>query len=324
VTDAIVLRETGGPDQLRLEPVEVKAPERGELLIRHTAIGVNFHDTYVRSGNYRTLPLPGIPGIEAVGVVEQAGQDSLGFAAGDRIAYIDPQYGAYSQNRILAARLALHLPDGIDDEAAASSTVKGLTACVLLKCVRPIRAGETVLVHAAAGGVGKFLVRWAKHLGATVICTVGSEQKAQTARESGADAVILYRQEDFVDRVNHLTGGRGVDVVYDSVGQDTFEGSINCLSYFGTLVSFGQSSGIVAPFSVSRLAERSAAVVRPYLFHYIRERPALIALAEETFQALLAQTIRADTGLRLPLARAPDAHRAIESRATSGAVILIP
>jgi NADPH2:quinone reductase len=217
MSHAIVLREAGGPDKLRYESVEVADPGPGELLIRHTVIGVNFHDCYVRSGLYRTLKLPGIPGLEGAAVVEKVGPGVTGWASGDRIAYIDTAYGAYSQRRLLPAVLALRLPNTVSDEAAASLTIKGFTACMLLRKVHAVRRGETLLIHAAAGGVGQPLVRWAKHLGATVIATVGSEEKAAIARDCGADHVILYRQENFVERVAQITSGRGVDVAYDSV-----------------------------------------------------------------------------------------------------------
>lgn len=321
---AIVLRETGGPEKLRYERVDVADPGPGELQIRHTAIGVNFHDTYVRSGLYDTLKLPGIPGLEAAAVVEKVGAGVRGFAAGDRIAYIDASYGAYSERRLLPAPLALRLPDSISDEAAASLTIKGFTACMLLRKVHPVRAGETLLIHAAAGGVGQPLVRWAKHLGATVIATVGSEEKAVLARECGADHVILYRKESFVDRVAQITGGKGVELVYDSVGADTFSGSLSCLGYLGTLVNFGQSSGPVPPFAVSRLAAKSNAIVRPMLFHYIRSRAALEAVAKQSFAAMAQGIIRPQIGLRLPLSRAAEAHVRLESRATIGQTVLVP
>jgi len=324
VTHAILLRETGGPEKLLWESVTVGEPGPGQLRIRHTAIGVNFHDTYVRTGLYKTLALPGIPGVEAAGVVERVGPGVGGFSPGDRICYIDQAYGGYAEARLLPAALAVRLPEWVSDETAASLTIKGVTACMLLRHTRQVHAGETLLIHAAAGGVGQPLVRWAKHLGARVIATVGSPAKAAIARECGADEVILYRDENFVERVSQLTGGRGVDAVYDSVGADTFSGSIDCLGYFGTLVNFGQSSGAVPPFAVSRLSARSNAVVRPLLFHYIRERAALEAMTEATFAALQAGVIRAQIGLRLPLRQAADAHIALESRRTSGAVILLP
>ena len=324
MSHAIVLRETGGPEKLQYEQVDVADPGPGELQIRHTAIGVNFHDTYVRSGLYHTLKLPGIPGLEAAAVVEKVGAGVRGFAVGERIAYIDESYGAYAERRLLPALLALRLPDGVSDEAAASLTIKGFTACMLLCKVHAVRAGETLLIHAAAGGVGQPLVRWAKHLGATVIATVGSEEKAQIARECGADHVILYRRENFVDRVARITGGQGVEVAYDSVGADTFAGSLDSLNYCGTLVNFGQSSGPVPPFAVARLAAKSNALVRPMLFHYIRGRAALEAVAQESFAAMERGIIRPQVGLRLPLARAAEAHVRLESRATSGQTVLLP
>ena len=324
MTQAIVLRETGGPEKLQYESVAVGEPGPDELLLRHTAIGVNFHDTYVRTGLYRTLKLPGIPGLEAAAVVEKVGASVTNFAPGDRVSYIDESYGAYSQRRLLPARLAIRLPDSITDEVAASLTIKGFTACMLLRRVHAVRAGETLLIQAAAGGVGQPLVRWAKHLGATVIATVGSEEKAAIARECGADHVILYRQENFVERVAQITQGRGVDVAYDSVGADTFSGSLDCLGFLGTLVNFGQSSGPVPPFTISRLAARSNGVIRPMLFHYIRDRPSLEAMAKETFDAVAQGIVRAQIGLRVPLARAHEAHVALESRATTGSVILLP
>jgi NADPH:quinone reductase len=324
VTQAIVLHETGGPEKLRWETVQVGEPGEGELRIRHTAIGVNFHDTYVRSGSYRTLLLPGIPGVEAAGVVERVGPGVTGFAAGDRISYINERYGGYAEARLLPARLALNIPDWLTDEAAAALTVKGLTACMLLRRVHAVQPGEKVLVHAAAGAVGQLLVRWAKELGATVIATAGSAAKAGVARECGADEVILYREQDFVARVKQLTDGEGVNVAYDGVGADTFAGSLDCLGYLGTLVNFGQSSGPVAPFAVSRLALRSNTLVRPLLFHYIRDRAALEAMAQEAFAAMRSGVLRATVGLKLPLARAGEAHIALESRATSGAIVLVP
>jgi NADPH2:quinone reductase len=319
-----VLHEHGGPEKLRYESVKLGEPGPGELLIRHTAIGVNFHDTYVRSGLYQTLKLPGIPGLEAAAVVEKLGAGVTDFAVGDRISYIDSAYGAYSQMRRLPARLALRLPASISDDTAASLTIRGCTACMLLCRVYPVRSGQTLLIHAAAGGMGQPLVRWAKHLGARVIATVGSQEKADIARACGADHIILYRQESFVERVAQITEGEGVDVVYDSVGADTFSGSLDCLSYLGTLVNFGQSSGAVPPFSISRLAARSNTVIRPMLFHYIRDRAALEAIAAESFAALERGIIQPNIALRLPLSRAADAHIALESRATSGAVVLLP
>jgi NADPH2:quinone reductase len=322
MTRAIVVKEYGGPEKLLWEEVPVGEPGPGELLIRHTAIGVNFHDTYVRSGSYKTLTLPGIPGVEAAGVVEKVGADVAAFVPGDRIVYVTPSYGAYSERRVLPASAAFRIPEAISDEAAASLAVKGLTACMLLRHTRRVLPEETILVHAAAGGVGQFLVHWGKHLGARVIATVGSTEKAKIARGCGADEVILYRNENFVERVKSFTHGRGVDVVYDSVGADTFDGSMECLGYFGTLVNFGQSSGPVAPFAISRLAARSNAIARPTVFHYLRERSARDAMAEETFKMVLAGVLTPRIGLRVPLSEASRAHTALESRSTTGAIIL--
>ncbi len=322
MTRAIVLREPGGPEKLLWEEVTVGEPGPGELLVRHTAIGVNFHDTYVRSGSYKTLTLPGIPGVEAAGVVEKIGPDVTAFIPGDRIVYVTQGYGAYCERRVLPAAVAFRLPDAISDEAGASLAVKGLTACMLLRYTRRVLPEETILVHAAAGGVGQLLVHWAKHLGARVIATVGSSEKAKIARGCGADDVILYRNESFVERVKAFTHGRGVDVVYDSVGADTFDGSLECLGYFGTLVNFGQSSGPIPPFTISRLAARSNAIVRPTVFNYLRERSQRDAMAEETFKMVLAGVLTPRIGLRLPLSEAARAHTALESRSTTGAVIL--
>jgi NADPH:quinone reductase len=319
---AIVIREYGGPEKLLWEEVPVGEPGPGDLLIRHTAIGVNFHDTYVRSGSYKTLTLPGTPGVEAAGIVEKVGPDVTAFVPGDRIVYVTQSYGAYSEKRVLPASLAFRIPDAISDEAAASLAVKGLTACMLLRHTRRVLPEETILVHAAAGGVGQFLVHWAKHLGARVIATVGTPEKAKIARGCGADEVILYRNESFVERVKSFTHGRGVDVVYDSVGADTFDGSLECLGYFGTLVNFGQSSGPVAPFAIARLAARSNAIVRPTVFHYLRERSARDAMAEETFKMVLAGVLTPRIGLRVPLSQAAQAHTALESRSTTGTIIL--
>ncbi len=321
---AIMLREPGGPDQLRWERVEVPRPGRNEVRVRHTAIGVNFHDTYVRSGLYKTLPLPGIPGLEAVGIVEEVGPGVGGLGVGDRIVYIDVGYGAYTQARILSAALALPIPSSISDEAGAAITLKGMTACMLLRHVHKVAPGQTILIHAAAGAMGQLLCCWAKHLGAMVIATVGSPEKAAVARACGADHVILYRDEPFPDRVREITKGRGVDVAYDSVGKDTFLGSLECLDYLGHLVNFGQASGPVAPLNVPLLAAKSITLTRPLLFHYIRGREALEHMAGETFDAVAAGVIRPEIGLNLPLAKAAEAHRALESRATTGSVVLTP
>lgn len=319
---AILLEDHGGPEMLRPRDVPAGTPGSGELRVRQTAIGVNFHDIYVRTGLYRTLTLPGVPGIEAVGTVLAAGPDTDGFAPGDRIGYITGAYGAYAAERVLPAALALRLPDALDDVAAASLLLKGMTACMLLRHVHRVEPGQTVLIHAAAGGVGQLLVRWAAHLGATVIATVGSEAKAEIARNCGAAHVILYRSEDFVSRVKEITSGEGVAVAYDSVGKDTFLGSLESLAFLGKLVNFGQSSGPMDPLPPSRLAARSNGLFRPIVFHYVRQRAALEAVAADTFAAITAGVLRPETALTLPLDQAAEAHRALESRTLSGAVVL--
>jgi NADPH:quinone reductase len=321
---AIVLRTYGGPEALASERVEVGRPGPGELRVRQTAIGVNFHDCYVRSGLYRTLALPGIPGIEAAGVVEEIGAAVAGFAVGDRIAYVTGQYGAYASERLMPAAWALRLPAGISEATAATVLLKGLTTEMLTREVHPIEAGDIILVHAAAGGVGRLLCRRARQLGATVIGTVGSAAKAEIARASGCAHTILYRQEDFVARVKEITDGRGVDVAYDSVGRDTFDGSLESLALRGHLVNFGQASGSVAPFEVSRLAARSTSVSRPILFHYIAERAALEELAAPVFEAVLSGLYPVEPGRAFPLADAADAHRALEARQAEGPLVLVP
>lgn len=321
---AILLREHGGPEMLRLEDVPVAAPGPGELRVRQTAIGVNFHDCYVRSGLYRTLALPGVPGIEAAGVVEEIGPGVTGFATGDRVGYVTGAYGAYASERLLPAAVALKLPEGVSDHLAATVLVKGLTAEMLLRQVHRVKPGDVVLVQAAAGGVGRLLCQWAAHLGATVIGTAGSEAKAAIARASGCTHVVLYRDEDFVGRVREITSGRGVDVAYDSVGRDTFAGSLECLALRGHLVNFGQASGPVAPFEVSRLAAKSNSVTRPILFHYLRERTALEAMGAALFDVLRSGAVRAEEGETLPLGEAAEAHRRLEAREATGPMVLVP
>lgn len=323
MADAIVLRETGGPEVLRVEPVEVGAPGAGEVRLRQTAIGVNFHDCYVRSGLYQTLKLPGVPGLEAAGAVEAVGAGVADFRPGDRVAYFTARYGGYASARIIRASELVRLPDSIDDRTAAAIMVKGLTAQMLLDRVHKVRAGDRILVQAAAGGVGQLLCQWASRLGAEVIGTVGSREKGEIAQRNGCQHVILYRDEDFVARVKEITGGRGVDVAYDSVGKDTFLGSLECLAMLGHLVNFGQSSGPVEPFAVSRLSARSASVTRPMLFHYTNDAAVRDRMAAELFAALSDGTLGVEAPQAYPLAEAGSAHRALEERRTSGSVVLL-
>lgn len=321
-TDAIVLRRHGGPEELVLEQVELAEPGPGEILLRHSAINVNFHDTYVRTGQYQTLALPGIPGLDAVGVVEAVGPGVAHLAVGDRVAWISGAYGGYAARRILNADLAVRLPDGIGDAQAAASLMKAFTVRMLVKDSHRVEAGQTVLVHAAAGGVSQLLCQWCKALGARVIGTVSTEAKAEIARASGADEIIFYRSEDFVARVDALTDGAGVAAVYDSVGRDTFAGSLRCLDYGGMLVNFGQSSGPVEPFRPSDLAVRSLSVTRPILFHKIRTPEQLRTYVDETFDAFDRGVVRPIDPDILPLSRAADAHRILEAGESRGGIVL--
>jgi NADPH2:quinone reductase len=324
LTRVIVIERPGGPEVLELAQAELRPPAPGELRLRQTAVGVNYHDVYVRSGLYRTLPLPGVPGIEAVGVVEAVGSEVTGFAPGERVGYVSGAYGSYAEARNLDAALAVKLPEGIGDAPWAATLMKAFTVCMLLHRVRRTVAGETILVHAAAGGVGQLLCSWASHLGARVIGTVGSAEKAEVARAHGADEIVLYREEDVATRVAALTGGEGVAAAYDAVGADTFEGSVASLGFQGHLVNYGQASGPVAPFTPTLLATRSLTVSRPIVFHYLRNRAMLQAIADETFAAFAAGALRPIEPLELPLAEATQAHRLLEARQSPGGIVLIP
>ena len=324
MAQAIVIHQPGGPGVLRPQTITVGKPGPNELRIRQTAIGVNFHDVYVRSGLYQTLALPGIPGIEAVGIVEETGSQVNNFTVGDRIGYITRSYGVYASERLLPADLAIRLPDSISDDLAATLLLKGLTAEMLVKQVHPVKPGERVLVHAAAGGVGRLLCQWASHLGATVIGTVGNAQKAELARQAGCAHTILYREENVVEQVLDITNGKGVNVAYDSVGKDTFQGSLDSLAICGHLVNFGQSSGSVAPFEVSALFAKSNSLTRPSVFHYARERHMLDSMSHNLFKALEQGAIKAEPGMAFALADAAKAHEMLESRERTGALLLKP
>jgi len=319
---AIIIHEYGGPEVLKLEPFEAGAPGPGQLRLRQTAVGVNYHDVYVRSGLYRTLQLPGTPGLEGVGVVEAVGPGVDGFAPGDRVGYLDSSYGAYATEKLVRADLAVRLPQAIDDALAASVLLKGITASVLVQQVHPVAAGETVLVHAAAGGVGRLLAEWAAHLGARVIGTAGSAEKAALARRRGCSEVILYREQDFVARVRELTDGQGANVVFDAVGRDTFDGSLQSLALRGHLVNYGQASGPIPPFEISRLAPKSATITRPGYGHYVNSPARLRSTADGLFQAIAEGTLTPETAQAVPLAEAARAHAALERR--EGPFILIP
>ncbi|MFT6553433.1 quinone oxidoreductase family protein [Alloalcanivorax venustensis] len=321
---AMIMHEAGGPNVLRPETVTVGEPGPGQVRLKQTAIGVNFHDIYVRSGLYQTLTLPGIPGLEAAGVVEAVGEGVTAFAAGDRVAYTSGNYGAYADQRLIDAGRLVRLPDDIDDVLVAGMMVRGLTARILLTDVFPVREGSVILVQAAAGGVGQLLCQWARHLGATVIGTVGSQDKAERARRHGCHHVILYREQNVVDTVKQLTDGRGVHVAYDSVGKDTFYDSLACLAPRGHLVNFGQSSGPVEPLAMPRLAAGSFTVVRPMLGHYTADPADRDAAADAFFQALRDGILTPDDPVRYALQDVGQAHDDMEARRTHGAVVLMP
>jgi NADPH:quinone reductase len=324
VASAIMLREIGGPDTLRLEEVSVDAPGPEEVQLRQTVIGVNFHDTYVRSGLYKTLSLPGIPGVEAVGVIEAVGERVTDLKPGDRVGYVTAAYGAYADARLIRADRVIPIPPELNDRTVGAGLVKALTALMLLTKLRPLKSGDMCIVHAAAGGVGRLLCQWAHHLGADVIGTVGNDHKAVIALDNGCDYVILYNEEPFAQRVRELTHGRGVDVVYDGVGKDTFSGSLESLAVRGHLINFGQSSGAVPPFAVSRLAEKSNTLSRPLLFHYLEDKAERLEMAGQVFSALRTGVISVEIGAEFPLQDAAAAHRALESRQTMGSTVLIP
>lgn len=327
LTHAIRFSAHGGPEVLRWETVELPDPGPGELRIRHQAIGVNFIDTYHRTGLY-PVALPSGLGQEGAGVVEAVGPRVTEFRPGDRVAYcggaLSP-VGAYSEVRNFPAERAVRLPDDISFETAAAVMLKGLTAQFLVRRTHRVQPGDTVLIHAAAGGVGLLLVQWAKRLGATVIATAGNDEKAELVRAHGADHVIVYTRENFTERTRALTNGRGVDVVYDSVGRATFLGSLDSLRPLGLMVSFGNASGKVEPFDIGLLAQKgSLFLTRPTLFTYIARREDLLAMAEELFAAIRQGWLDVKIGQRFPLSQAAEAHRALESRRTIGATLLLP
>jgi len=322
MTRAIVMRAPGGPEVLKLEEVPIGEPGPGQVRLRQTAVGVNFHDIYVRSGLYKTLALPGIPGLEAVGAVEAVGAGVTELSPGDRVGYLTRGYGGYAAGRLIDADLLIKLPAAIDDRTAAATLLRGLTARMLVHDVHRVAPGMTVLVHAAAGGVGRLLAQWAHHLGATVIGTAGSEEKARIARECGCDHVIQYRSEDFVERVRAITGGRGVDVAYDAVGKDTFMGSMACLARLGHMVNYGQASGPVPPIELSLLFQKSNSVTRPAVFHYLEDRPRRDEMTAALFDALAKGVITAGAIHEYAFEDAGRAQQDMEARKTAGAVIL--
>jgi NADPH:quinone reductase len=322
---AIVVHQTGGPEVLHLEEVEVPAPGPGQALVRHRAIGLNFVEIYLRSGVYPAPSMPFTPGSEAAGVVEAVGPDVKEVRAGDRVAYVGGPLGSYAEARIISARHLVKLPDKIDEATAAAAMLKGLTAEYLIHSTYAVKRGDTILLHAAAGGTGMILSQWAKHLGATVIGTVGSDEKAKIAAAHGCAHTINYSREDFVARVNEITGGKKVPVVYDSVGEATFMKSLDCLAPRGLMVSFGQASGMVPPFSINILSTKgSLYLTRPTLATYTARREDLEAAAHRLFDALASGAVKCEVKRTFKLADAASAHRALGERETVGSSILLP
>ena len=324
MTHAIRLQQTGGPDVLQWTSIELPPPAAGEARVRHHAVGLNYIDTYHRSGLY-ALPLPSGLGQEAAGVVEAVGDGVSEVEVGDRVAYATSPLGAYAQARNVPANLLVPLPAAISFEQGAAMMMQGLTAQYLLRRTYRVQAGDTILVHAAAGGVGTIMCQWAQALGATVIGTVGSEHKAELARANGCDHPIVYTREKFAERVRELTGGEGVPVVYDSIGKDTFMDSLACLRPLGMMVSFGNASGAVPPVDIGVLARMgSLFLTRPTLFTYAASRSDLLAMAAELFDLLAAGKLRISIKQRYALKDAGQAHRDLESRRTTGSSILLP
>ena len=321
---AIRIHATGGPEVMSWEEVAVGDPGPGQARVRHTAIGVNFIDTYHRGGLY-PLPLPSGLGNEAAGIVEAVGTGVDWIKPGDRVASGTGPLGAYSTERVVPADRLVKLPDSIDDRSAAAMMLKGLTMQYLLRQTYPLQGGETILFHAAAGGVGLIACQWARALGVTVIGTVGSDAKAELAREHGCAHTIIYTRENFVDRVKEITGGKGVPVVYDGIGKDTFPASLDCLSPRGMFVSYGNSSGPVAAFNIGLLAQKgSLYTTRPTLVNYAVDRASLSAMASELFGMVQSGKIKVGGRQTYALKDAADAHRALQGRQTTGSTLLLP
>jgi NADPH2:quinone reductase len=321
---AIRMTETGGPEVLRWEDVDVGEPGEGQARVRHTAIGVNFIDTYHRSGLY-PIPLPSGLGSEAAGVVEAVGPGVTVVRPGDRVAYAGGPPGSYAEARVMPADRLVPIPDGVTDQTAAAVMLKGMTVQYLIRRTYPVKAGETVLFHAAAGGVGLIACQWLKALGATVIGTVGSDEKAAVARAHGCDHVIISTREDIARRVRELNGGAGVPVVYDSVGKDTFLSSLDCLRPLGLMVSFGNASGKVAPFDIGILSQKgSLYLTRPTLASYTATRADLEATAREVFEVIREGKVKVEVRHTYPLANAQQVHRDLEGRRTVGSIVMIP
>ena len=325
MTKAIRIYEYGGPERLRWEDVVVSEPGPGQVKLSQRAVGLNFIDVYHRTGLY---PLPSLPsglGLEAAAVVDAVGSGVSDLNPGDRVAYASPPAGAYAEARLMPADRLVKLPNDLDDRTAAAMMLQGMTAHYLLRRSYRVEVGDTVLIHAAAGGVGLIACQWARHLGATVIGTVGNEEKAELARTHGCHHTILYSRENFVERVRDITSGEGVAVVYDGVGKDTFMGSLDCLRPLGMMVSYGNASGPVPAFEPALLsAKGSLFLTRPTLMHYTAKRKDLVAAANELFEVVLSGAVKIEVCQSYPLAEAARAHQDLEARKTTGSTLLLP
>jgi len=321
MVQAIRFEKTGGPEVLIWQQVSVDKPGPGQVRLKQTAVGLNYIDTYQRSGLY-AVPLPSGLGGEAAGIVEEVGPGVTDLKPGDRVAYAGGPLGAYSEERVFPADRLVAVPQGISDQEAAAMMLKGMTAWYLIRRTHIVKPGETILIHAAAGGVGLIACQWAKHLGATVIGTVGSDEKAALVKSHGCDYPILYRSEDFVARVNEITGGKKLPVVYDSVGKDTFFKSLDCLAPLGLMALFGQSSGAVPPVDLGILAAKgSLYVTRPTLGNYTATREDLLTAANDLFSVVKSGAVKIMVNQTYPLREAAQAHRDLESRKTTGQTV---
>lgn len=324
MTKAIRIATTGGPEVMQWLDVDVGEPGAGEVRVRHHAVGLNYIDVYFRTGLY-PQPMPGALGMEGAGVVEAVGEGVSHFAVGDRVAYAGGPPGAYAEVRVMPAKVLVKLPDAISFEQGAAMMLQGLTVHYLLRDSYVVQPGDTVLFHAAAGGVGLLACQWLKALGATVIGTVGSDEKAALAKAHGCDHAIVYTRENFTERVRELTGGKGVPVVYDSIGKDTFEGSIDCLAPRGMMVSYGNASGAVPPVDIGMLGRKgSLKLTRPTVMTYINDRTLLEPMAAELFDMVGSGTLKLQINQRYALADVAQAHRELEARRTTGSTVLLP
>ncbi len=324
-TQAILIQNPGGPEALAIGETSVPEPGPGDLLIRHEAIAVNYIDVYHRSGLYPVTNMPFTPGLEGAGVIAAKGESVPDFEVGQRVAYASPPLGSYAAMRIMPADRIVPLPDSIDFETAAASMTKGMTAEYLLRRAYPVQKGDTILVHAAAGGVGLILCQWAKRLGATVIGTVSTKDKADLAKQNGCDYPFIYTQDDFLAKVMEVTDGQGVPVVYDSVGKDTFEKSLDCLRPRGMMVSFGNASGPIPAFEPGLLAQKgSLFFTRPSLMHYTANRAELLESAQALFDVIESGAVKISVNHRYALKDAHQAHKDLEARKTTGSIVLRP